>query len=167
MLFHLSEDATLERLDPRAAEPGMESLVWAIDADHVRNYLVPRDCPRVTFYAGPNTTNEDRARFLAGSVAVLAIEGAWYELLRDCRLYRYHLEAEPFTCIDAGAGYYVSREPVVPLHVETISDPLGELLRQGVEVRLLPSLWELHDAIAGSSVQFSMIRMRNAARRGA
>jgi len=27
-------------------------LVWAIDGDHLRNYLVPRDCPRVTYYAG-------------------------------------------------------------------------------------------------------------------
>ena len=167
MLFHLSEESNIQRLEPRVAVSGEEPLVWAIDAEHVRNYLVPRDCPRVTFYRGPNTSNEDHTRFLTAHGAVLAIESAWYDRLRDCRLFRYHLPPRSFTCIDAGAGYFVSREPVVPVQVEVIEDPLGELLRQGVEVRLLPSLWELHDAVASSTLQFSMIRMRNAAPRRA
>jgi hypothetical protein len=165
MLFHLSEDATIERLEPRAANPGEEPLVWAIHADRIRNYLVPRDCPRVTFWPGPNTSDADRARFLNASGApVVAVENAWFERLRACRLYRYHLNAESFTCIDANAGYFVSRAPVTPTRVDAIEDPFGELARQGVEVRLVPSLWELHDAIAASSVHFSMIRMRNASR---
>ena len=163
MLFHLSEEANIDRLEPRVPASGGEPLVWAIDAEHVRNYLVPRACPRVTFYDGPHTSRADRARFLTTGGAVLAIESAWYERLRHCRLYRYHLPSATFECIDAGAGYYVSREPVAPVHVEIIDDPLGELLRQGIEIRLLPSLWELHDAVASSSLQFSMIRMRNAA----
>lgn len=164
-LYHVSEESSITRLEPRVAVPGEDALVWAIDAEHLRNYFTPRDCPRVTFYNGSQTTNEDRARFLGASSAVLAIESAWYGRLRDCRLYRYHLPSDTFTCIDAGAGYHVSRAPVVPTHVDIIENPLGELLKQGVEVRLLPSLWALHDAVAASTVQFSMIRMRNAARR--
>jgi hypothetical protein len=39
---------------------------------------------------------------------------------------------------------------------------LQALTARGVEVRILPSLWSLHDAVAKSTLQFSMIRMRNA-----
>lgn len=165
MFFHLSEAAGIEQLVPRIAQPGEEALVWAIDAEHLRNYLVPRDCPRVTFTAGPATTEADRARFMPSGAPVVAIESAWYTRLAQCRLYRYHLPPGPFTCLDAGAGYHVSRETVVPVHVDVIEHPLDLLLQQRVEVRLVPSLWALHDAVAASTLQFSMIRMRNAAPR--
>ncbi len=39
---------------------------------------------------------------------------------------------------------------------------LQRLTATGVELRLTPSLWPLHDALIGSSVPFSMIRLRNA-----
>lgn len=165
MLYHISEASDITHLEPRVAVPGDEALVWAIDAGHLRNYLTPRDCPRVTFYEGPHTNPDDRARFLGASAAVLAIESAWYARLQQCRLYRYHLPPDTFACIDAGAGYHVSRTAVVPVSVDIIEDPLGELRRQGVDVRVLPSLWALHDAVAASTMQFSMIRMRNAAPR--
>jgi hypothetical protein len=35
-------------------------------------------------------------------------------------------------------------------------------MRRGVELRVLPTLWPLRDAVLESSLQFSMIRMRNA-----
>jgi hypothetical protein len=44
---------------------------------------------------------------------------------------------------------------------------VAELLRRGVELRFVPSLWPLHDAVAASSLRFSIIRMRNALPRGA
>jgi hypothetical protein len=136
--------------------------VWAIDADRLRNYLVPRECPRVTFYAGRDTTNADVQRFLSSSTAVVAIERGWLERLRSCRLYCYHMPAETFECLDECAGYFVSRVPVVPACVDVVDDPVAELRRRGVELRILPNLWSLRDAVVASSLQFSIIRMRNA-----
>lgn len=160
-LYHLSENGTIERLEPRIPDAGGDPLVWAIDAEHMRNYLVPRDCPRVTFYATDKTSLADREQFLGESRAVIAVESAWLTRITQCRLYRYVLPNDTFSCVDPGAGYYVSRVTVVPTSVELIPDPLDELLRQGVEVRVLSSLWALHDTVAASTLQFSMIRMRN------
>ena len=162
MLFHISEESGIERFEPRASEYASGFVVWAIDAARVRNYLVPRECPRVTYYAGRETSPADVERFLGSSPAVVAVEGGWLERLRTCRLYCYHLPPKTFECIDECAGYYVSREPVVPARVEIIDDPMGELLRRGVELRFVPSLWDLRDAVVESSLQFSFIRMRNA-----
>lgn len=165
MLFHISEEADIGRFAPRAAGGGDAPAVWAIDDARLRNYLVPRECPRVTYYAGSETTPEDVQRFLSPSPAVVAVESGWLGRLRSCRLYRYHLPPETFECIDECAGYFVSREPVTPARVEVVSDPMAELLRRGVELRFVPSLWPLHDAVAASTLRFSMIRMRNAAPR--
>ncbi|HSE22624.1 MAG TPA: hypothetical protein VLB68_13240 [Pyrinomonadaceae bacterium] len=60
------------------------------------------------------------------------------------------------------AGYFVSNLPVVPVRVEVLDDLILELLNRGVELRLVPSLWPLCDAVVGSTLQFSLIRMRNA-----
>jgi hypothetical protein len=68
--------------------------VWAIDADHLHNYLVPRECPRVTYYAGPKTTTADVEWFLGSSPAVVSVEAGWLERLRSCRLYCYHMSPE-------------------------------------------------------------------------
>jgi hypothetical protein len=136
--------------------------VWAIDAGHLRNYLVPRECPRVTYYAGRETTLADVERFLGSSPAVVAVESGWLERLRSCRLYCYHMPPETFECIDECAGYFVSREPVVPDRVEAIDDPIAELLKRGIELRFVPSLWLLRDAVVASTLRFSLIRMRNA-----
>jgi hypothetical protein len=165
--FHVSEEPGIERFEPRVAAGGGEPVVWAIDANRLRNYLVPRDCPRVTYYAGSNTNSGDVERFLGSSTAVVAIEHRWLERLRSCRLYCYGLSSETFRCIDECAGYFVSRVPVVPTCVEVIDDPIGELSRRGVELRILPTLWPLRDAVVASSLQFSIIRMRNALTRAA
>ena len=52
------------------------------------------------------------------------------------------------------------------LDVEVIDDQMAELLRRGVELRLVPELWSLRDAVAASTLEFSVIRMRNAVRSG-
>ena len=101
MLYHVSEEAGITRFEPRPAVNLDYPVVWAVHEDRLRNYLLPRDCPRVTFFAGPETTPQDIERFLGSSPAVVAIE----------------------------------------------------------------SLWELHDAVVGSTLSYSMIRMRNAGRR--
>src|SRR5262245_31798001 len=100
MLFHTSDEAGNERFDPRQSAPTADPGVWAIDDYRLRNYLVPRQCPRVTYYAGPHTTSADRERFLGSSAAVLAIEQGWLERVRQYRVYCYHLPAQTFVCID-------------------------------------------------------------------
>lgn len=167
MLFHISEEADIQRFEPRPSEYTVEPSVWAIDADHVRNYLLPRDCPRVTYYAGPKTSTADGGRFLGSSTAVVAIEQGWLERARQCRLHCYHLSPQTFECVDECAGYFVSRVSVVPTRVETLDAPLSELQRRGVELRIVFNLWPLRDAVVASSLQFSIIRMRNALPRSA
>jgi hypothetical protein len=162
MLFHVSEDGGIERFEPREIDGGTEPLVWAIDADRLRNYLVPRDCRRVTYYAGADTSHEDIERFIGSSAAVVAVEHAWLARLRSARLYCYQLPPDTFESWDSCAGYFVSRAPVVPLDVRVIDDCLSELIGRGVEVRVMSNLWHLRDAVVSSTLQFSMIRMRNA-----
>ena len=162
LLFHVSEEPGIQTFEPRPSEYTAEPVVWAIDETRLRNYLVPRDCPRVTYYAGPDTSAEDVERFLGSSRVVVAVESGWYERVRSCRLYCYHMPQDTFECLDECAGYFVSRETVVPARVEIIDDPIAEMLKRGVEVRFLPDLWPLRDAVVQSSLQFSIIRMRNA-----
>jgi hypothetical protein len=160
-LFHVSEER-IERFDPRPSPNADGPVVWAVDAARLRNYLLPRECPRVTYYAGPETTAADIERFLGSSSAVIAIECGWLERLRACRLYCYHLPPKTFGCIDECAGYYNSRRPVVPTHVELIDDALAALLGLGVELRFVLNLWPLRDEVVSCTLRFSLIRMRNA-----
>jgi Family of unknown function (DUF6886) len=162
MLFHISELGDIRYFEPRLSEGTEGPAVWAIDEARLRNYLLPRECPRVTFYAGRQTTAEDAARFLGSSAAVVAIESTWVERVRRTRVYCYHLRPETFQLLDECAGYHVSRVPVAPVRVEALDDLPAELHRRGVELRVVPNLWPLRDAVVASSLQFSMIRMRNA-----
>ena len=162
MLFHVSEQQGIERFEPRWSALRGQEVVWAIDDERLRNYLLPRECPRVTYYAGPQTVSADVEQFLGKSKAVVAIESGWFEPVRSCRLFCYHLPHETFECIDECAGYFVSSLPVVPARVEVFDDLILELLKRDVELRLVPNLWPLHDAVAASTLEFSMIRMRNA-----
>jgi len=170
-LFHMSDRPAITRFDPRpVAAPAAdqsEALVWAIDREHLHNYLLPRDCPRVTFYALPDSDPEDIRRLIGYSTAtyVVAIESRWLPEVARQQLYRYELPGDTFTLLDAGAGYYVSREPVLPRSVTPIPDLLGALLRPDIELRVMPSLWPLRDAVVASTLQFSIIRMRNASPR--
>jgi len=162
MLFHVSEERGIARFEPRPSEFSSGPVVWAIDDQHLRNYLVPRDCPRVTYYAGPTTTRADIERFLGLSTAVVAIESGWLERVRSCLLYCYHLPPDTFTCLNTSAGYFVSSLAVEPRSVSVIEDAESELLHRGVDLRVLPNLRPLRDAVVASSLEFSMIRMRNA-----
>ena len=162
MLFHVSEESGIERFDPRSSEYTDVPVVWAISQERLQNYLLPRECPRVTYYAGPDTTAADIERFLGSNSSVIAIENAWYERLQSCHLYCYRMPPETFECIDVCAGYFVSKVSVIPERVEVIDDVITRLLSCGVELRFVSNLWPLRDAVVGSSLQFSLIRMRNA-----
>lgn len=173
MLYHVSEQPDIARFDPRPApDPSSGQtglLVWAIDDAHLHNYLLPRDCPRVTFYAraalGRSDSHpEDAARLLGGTTAtyVIAIEADWFERVLSQTLYVYSFFPESFAMIDEGAGYYISGESAIPQCVMKLDNLPAELFRRNVELRVMPSLWKLRDAVVSSSLQFSIIRMRNA-----
>ena len=162
MLFHISEESDIARFEPRPSEYAADLVVWAIEGRRLYNYLVPRECPRVTYYAGPEAAAADVERFLGSSSVVVAIESGWLDRVRSTRLYCYHMPPQTFECLDACAGYFVSLAPVVPSGIEIFDDPVAELVGRGVELRIIPNLWSLRDAIFASSLQYSLIRMRNA-----
>jgi Family of unknown function (DUF6886) len=159
VLFHLSEEPDIAEFIPRPSKYTQEPVVWAVHDEKIRNYLVPRDCPRVTYFADSRTIAADRERFLGRSSAVVAIEAGWWNRVRSCTLYCYHVPSDTFACIDECAGYFVSRERVRPLRVEVVKDPVAALLERGVELRIVPTLGPLRDAVVRSTLQFSIIRM--------
>jgi hypothetical protein len=167
MLYHVSEEPGIERFEPRVMANSEQAVVWAVEEGKLRNYLLPRDCPRVTFFAGNRTTAEDRERFLGSSDVVIAFESAWLERVRTAELYCYRLPEAGFKCVDPCAGYFQTTAAVVPDGIEVVEDCLRTLAERGVEIRVLPSLWALHDAIVKSSLSYSIIRMRNAGSRDA
>lgn len=167
-LFHISEEQGIETFVPRpppSPEAGVVGdAVWAIDEEHLPNYLLPRDCPRVTYGVGARTTPEERASFFGSSRAkrIVAIEKAWRARIAECRLYLYRLPDETFRVSDANAGYYISRCVVTPLSVRIVDDPLGLMVELGAEYRFLDDLWPLRNDVIASSLEFSIIRWRNA-----
>jgi hypothetical protein len=167
-LFHISEQPGISIFNPRPSPSHFDNIsgdiVFAISEDLLHNYLLPRDCPRVTFYAGLNTSDKDRQRFLGNTKAdhVLIVESGWYQRIKQTVLYCYEFAPEDFILIDECAGYYVSYKPVVPVGVIVIDDILAVLLNRNIELRFTPSLIEIAEAVRESSLQFSLIRMRNA-----
>ena len=164
-LFHLSDEGDIARFEPRPSVYTDEPVVWAIAPERIANYLTPRDCPRVCFRAGPGTSPDHAERYLGSDQAVVAIEAGWLERLQAGRLYRYAMGRDGFVLKDEGAGYWVAQKPVTPLGVERLDDLAAAIAGEGVTLRVLPSLWDLHNAVKASSLTFSMIRMRNAAGR--
>ncbi len=168
-LYHVSDHPDIPLFEPRPPAPGHplgidRPAVWAIGEQLLHNYLLPRDCPRVTFHARADSDPADVDMLLGRTAArhVVAIESGWLAAVRDAKLYLYEFSHHGFELVDEGAGYYISYVAVRPVAMTAIADPLGELARRSVELRITPSLWPLHDAVAASSLQFSIIRMRNA-----
>ncbi len=136
--------------------------VWAVTESHLANYLAPRDCPRITFRAGSDTSETDRVRFLGSAERVVAFERDWLDRVRACKLNIYEMPATTFYEVLPDAGYWISRTAVAPMAVEIQTDLLGALAQAGAEVRILQDFWPLRDAVIASSLQFSVLRDRNA-----
>jgi hypothetical protein len=171
-LFHVSEEPGIAIFKPRAVpspDTGISGdAVWAIDEEHLPNYLVPRDCARVTFKAGPRTLERDITGFFDNTEArhMIVVEQAWLQRLMGTTLYVYEMPPAPFEQADANAGYYTSRHAVMPASVREVRDPIAEIMQRGCEIRLVPDLWPIRDGVMRSTLQYSIIRMRNAARPG-
>lgn len=169
-LFHVSEDAGIEVFTPRpvpSPDSGVIGLaVWAVAGSHLGNYLLPRDCPRICFRAGPATSTADAELFLGRADRVVAFEGAWLERVRTTALCVYEMPGTDFFEVVPDAGYWISRTAVNPLGVVQVADLMGALKGEGAEVRVIDDFWPLADAVARSTLQFSIIHKRNARPRG-
>jgi len=163
MLWHASDDPNIEIFYPHRAPTALVDgeFVWAIDDAHVPAYWFPRDCPRATFWVGPNTSEADIA-WMNGVTRVHAIEWDWWDRFRTARIYLYLMPARSFELHSADAGYYVSRETVTPLARVEIDDLVRKHAESRVELRIVGELWPLWDRVVASTLEFSGIRLRNA-----
>jgi hypothetical protein len=165
-LFHVSEESDIAVFHPRPSQiaPKAGPIVWAIDSPKLPNYLLPRDCPRVTFGLCGTTTPKDRERFGVDTGRVVVIEAGWLQRVCASTLFLYELPTRAFRLFDDIAGYWVSTESVEPMRVTAVGDLPTAMTERGGELRVVRRLWPLHDAVATSTLAFSMIRMRNALR---
>ena len=92
----------------------------------------------------------------------MIIEAAWLQRVKEATLLLYELPSASFELFDQSAGYWIARGKVVPLGTFPISDLPAAITERGAEFRAVERLWELHDAVARSTLDYSIIRMRNA-----
>ncbi|MFD1359669.1 DUF6886 family protein [Fictibacillus halophilus] len=166
MLYHFSEEDNIEIFQPRKhpSFPDRPPMVWAIDEERSPLYLLPRDCPRIGFWATPETSDDDREKYLHTTSAdkIIAIESGWLDRLQNTKLYRYSFAPDHFTMMDQGAGYFVSYETEQPLEREPVGSLLEAMVQKGVELRIIPSLQPIAEQLLKTTLHYSMIRMRNA-----
>jgi hypothetical protein len=170
VLFHVSEEPKIKIFYPRFSPGHLEviqsEVVFALSGKMLHNYLLPRDCPRVCFYSAPNTQPSDIEKWMAPGNAdfVIAVENKWFQAIQRTTLFIYEMPGQNFTLLDECAGYYISTLPVEPLSVRPIYNILEELLKRNIELRFVPSLQNLAKEVSSSSLNFSLIRMRNSIR---
>lgn len=166
-LWHVSGEAGIAIFEPRVPpsfDAGItQPVVWAVADSHLVNYLFPRECPRVAIRRGANTSEADAKRFFGpGSPeVVLFIEASWFQSANQ-PVWLYELPSATFEHADPNAGYFVSSKAVAPVSVRQVESPLAELLSRGAELRIVPRLRPVAEAVAASSLSFSVIRLRNA-----
>lgn len=167
-LFHVSETPGIKIFHPKPSPSSYEKIsdnvVFAVSEKLLHNYLLPRDCPRVTFYANPLSSKSDKEKYFGDSAAefVIAVEEKWIQVIHQTILYIYEFPADQFTLLDEVAGYYISYESIVPVSIKPVTNILTELSGRNIELRIMPSVIALADEVSKSSLSFSIIRMRNA-----
>lgn len=167
-LFHVSEDPNIQVFEPRLPtrkdlDPSI-GLVWAIDETRLPNFLTPRDCPRVAYYATDRTAITDKERFFSSSNSqhAIAIEKKWLGVIKNTTLYLYEFRPDDFTLQDENAGYYVAKTTQYPINRFILTDLFAELQKRDVEVHIVDHLWEIADAVKASTLNWSLCRMGNA-----
>jgi hypothetical protein len=164
-VLHFSEDPTITRFVPHVAATARQpdAYVWAVDAKRAPAYWFPRQCPRAMAWTVPATTAGDRERIIGpgGGERVHAIEYGWLQALRTVELYAYRFAADRFRPL--GDAALVCTEPVVPLGPPVaVGDLLEHHADAGIQLRVLPNLWDFWDEVIVSTLDFSGIRLRNA-----
>ena len=163
-LWHASEDPAIERFVPRvsATATSREPRVWAVDTRHLPLYWFPRECPRCTFWATATSTPADRA-LLGGSARVHVIEDRWLGPMRSARVVAYRLPEATFAPDPDVGGYWLSRETVAPVERVALGDLVARHESAEIELRAVSSIWPIWNRVVDSSLEFSGIRLHNAA----
>ena len=170
-LFHVSEEPNIEVFEPRLPlRKDLDQtvgLVWAIDEARLPNFLTPRDCPRVTYHVGSQTTDEDKRRFFSSSTTThtVVIESKWFQTMKNTTLYVYEFDTGGFVLQDSIAGYYVSTTTQYPKSKYVLTDLFNELIKRNVEIRIVDNLFDIADAVKTSTLNWSLCRMGNAVHR--
>ena len=155
-LWHVSEERSLAHFAPR------DGKVWAIDTRHLPLYWFPRDCPRATFWATEETSDEDVERWLAGDRGrrVHVVEPQWLQRMRDATVYAYRMPEQTFEPWDR---FFVSAEAVDALERIALGDLLQRHADAAIELRIAPALPALWERVLATTLDYSGIRLRNAA----
>lgn len=167
-LFHVSEEENIEIFLPRIPDRNdldkTVGLVWAIDERRLPNFLTPRNCPRVTYHIGKNTSESDKDRFFTSSTVnhVVVIEHDWFDRMRNTTLYLYEFDPSDFELQDEIAGYYVAKTAQKPIAKYKIDDLFAELTARNIEIRITDNLWKIADEVKTSTLNWSLCRMKNA-----
>lgn len=166
-LYHVSEEAGIKIFKPRPSPFHYKEInsdvVFAISEKLLHNYLLPRNCPRVTYYSKPDTTPDDKNKFFGQNSAsyIITIEETWFKKLHDIVLYCYEFSSKGFKILDKCAGYYISSNVIEPLSVKKIDNITAELeKRKNVELRIVPSLIDLANNVSLSTLAYSIIRLK-------
>jgi hypothetical protein len=155
-LWHVSEDDSLYRFEPR------EGKVWAVDTRHWPLYWFPRECPRATFWADAATNEEDVDRFLGGDRRLRAqvVEPEWLPRLHTTRVVSYRMPEATF--VQDEDRFWISSEPVESLELVELGDLVARHEAAGIALHTEPRLLAFWDAVVGSTLGFSGIRLANA-----
>ncbi|MCL2170990.1 MAG: hypothetical protein FWB71_02455 [Defluviitaleaceae bacterium] len=161
-LYHVSDDPSITTFIPRITTrtdmQQTKGLVWALEESGIVNFLVPRQCPRVYYRATEETTEEDIARFFASSSRQgIAIENIWHDRMTKASLYIYEFDGSTFYPAD-GPMYMVSEQTQTPLSVTKVDNLFAQLFERNVEVRILPNLHQLKEAVLQSTLRGGMMR---------
>jgi hypothetical protein len=139
-LFHVSEEPDIVQFIPRLPtrtdlDPEKRACLGAMRADITPNFLTPRNCPRVCWHVGPQTTKEDCARYLPADRPdvnhVVAIEAGWLSALMQTTLYLYELAPDNFVLQDEHAGYYISEKTEISCGKDYDYGPMRRTCKAG------------------------------------
>lgn len=167
-LYHVSEESGLQVFIPRPSPQYYPDIigdvVFAVNETMLHNYLLPRECPRVTYYAKTDSAYNDIKKFIGKSDKkyIIIIEPGWLEILKKTVLYLYEFDQGNFEILDEGAGYYISYKPEKPINIIKVDDLSGEINNRNAELRTTDGLRQLTELVKNSTLQFSIIRLRNA-----
>lgn len=164
ILYHVSEEPDIKTFEPRFPSrkdlnPDI-GLVWALCERTLPNFLTPRNCPRVTYHVGKNTTPDDIKRCLpSGYSHAVIIETDWLEQLQNTTLYLYQFDSSDFYFQDEVAGYYVSEKLQIPIEITVVTDLESELRKRNIALMTVDNLWTISEEIKKTTFNWSICRM--------
>ncbi|MEM9824924.1 MAG: DUF6886 family protein, partial [Bacteroidota bacterium] len=130
-LYHFSENGQITSFHPRPSKAQWDytPYVWAIDVQHHKHYLLPRDCPRICVNNSSKAGNllDLHPQIHQNTSGFIAVPARWEATIEKCILYQYEFSPANFHCIDPIAGYYVSEKTEIPTKISKIADCIAAI----------------------------------------